>query len=107
MAINRYKLSENVEQKYTPIVQKFIEELEAVDLENAKDLLEKDFSDLEINPYTLGTILEKLGYEEENRNDNGWQLDFWITYTKTNYRSIAISGCGITFELKLSEVENY
>lgn len=103
--MNRWKLKDEIKLKYMPIVKKFIEGVEKVDIENSDELLKKDFSDTELNPYTLGIILENLGYERNNQDDNGWELDFWITYTKKGYRPIMINGCGMTFELQLSEVE--
>ena len=103
--MNRWTLTEEKRKKYEPFVQDFINRLEAVDLETATNLLEQDFSDTELNPATLTDILEGLGYEVDDRDDNGWELDFWITMFKSGYRPIRIQGCGMTFELMLSEME--
>lgn len=102
LSLNRYNLKETTKVRYLPVVKDFIENLEKWD---GEDYFEKDFSDTELNPYTLGMILEELGYERVNQDDNGWQMDFWITYEKEGYKSISLEGTGITFELKLSEIE--
>jgi len=102
--MNRWKLTEEVRNKYTPIVTKFIEELESIP-ETSTELLEKDFSDTELNPSTLLELLEYLGYENQRQEDNGWELDFWIYVSKPNFKPICIQGCGMTFELRLSGAE--
>lgn len=101
--MNRWTLTEEVKQKYLPEVQQFINELEVVVDPDDCDLLEKDFSGTELNPYTLCKLLEDLGYEVEDRNDNGWELDFWITMSKSDFKNIIVQGTGIIFELMLSE----
>lgn len=104
--MSRWDLKDEVRNKYIPMVKSFTEEVEKVDVENSDKLLKKDFSDTELNPYTLGTILESLDYTRDKQDDNGWELDFEITYIKEGYRRIMITGCGMTFELKLSEIDN-
>lgn len=103
--MNRWTLTEETRKKYEPFVQDFINRVEAVDIETATELLEQDFSDTELNPATLTDILEGLEYEVDDRDDNGWELDFWITMTKDKCRQIRIEGCGMTFELKLTEAD--
>jgi hypothetical protein len=49
--------------------------------------------------------IKSLGYEEGEQEENGWQFDFWIPMTKDGYRPIQVKGCGIVFELILSEIE--
>lgn len=100
--MSRYTLKESVKNKYQKSVEDFIKKLETT---NDGDYVEKDFSDTELNPYTLGILLEDLGYERINQDDNGWQMDFWITYEKEGCKPISLQGTGITFELKLSEIE--
>ena len=102
---NRWKISDSVKEKYTPLVVSFIDELEKLEADISTPILKKDFSDTELNPSTLGLILESLGYKNVSHDDNGWELDFWITYEKQGYKPIMITGCGMTFELELSEVE--
>ncbi|MUG45507.1 hypothetical protein [Paenibacillus woosongensis] len=100
---NRYTLTEKIREKYTPIVQEFIQKLEDSNPKDTDILLEVDFSDTELNPYTLGELLEELGYERGDQQENGWQLNFWIPYTKQGCKAIQVDGTGITFELKLME----
>lgn len=106
--MNRWELTDEVRNEYKPIVESFLKDVEDNNLDISNELLEKDFSDTKLNPYTLGKILEELGYECVNRDDNGWELDFWIDYHKDRCKNIQVSGTGITFELNLSECEtNY
>lgn len=58
--MNRWNLTEEVKQKYTPVVKEFLESLKVP----SEELREKDFSDTELNPYTLWELLESLGYEK-------------------------------------------
>jgi len=99
---NRWKLEDEVKKKYTPIIQEFINNLEASS--SIDELMEIDLSDTELNPHTLEELLKDLGYEQANRSDNGWQLDFTITMKKDNFKPLSINGIGIIFELNLSEI---
>lgn len=96
---NGYELTTDVKEKYVPIIKKFIDELEAYQGE-PYDIC-KDFTRTELNPYTLGTILTELGYEEDGFDKNGWEMDFWITYKKSGFKNLMIAGTGITFEMVL------
>lgn len=99
---NRYELSDEVKQKYTPIVQEFVNQLESVGSEGSKNM-KLDLSDTDLNPHTLQTLLESMGYTEEDRDTNGWQLDYWITMVKSGFKTLYIKGTAITFELLLVE----
>jgi hypothetical protein len=104
--MNRWTLTDEVKEKYTPIILDFINQVETVDREAATELLEIDFSDTELRPYTLWQILENLGYDDHDQDDNGWEMDFWLTFRKEGFRPIQIKGCGMTFELILSEYDD-
>jgi hypothetical protein len=99
---NRWVLEDKLKTRYTPIVREFISRLEAIDEEYVSDLPIIDFSDTRLNPYTLGILLESLGYKQEDIDQNGWQMDFWITMKKDGFKSLCIDGTGITFKLILS-----
>lgn len=97
--MERYKLTEEVKNEYTPIIKEFIDNL-ASDNEDVDDSL--NLSDTKLNPYTLGKILEnEFEYQEDDISHNGWQMDFCIYYTKEGMPDLCIEGCGITFELIL------
>jgi len=101
---NRYALTDEVRLKWTSKILQMIEKIENNSTEN--DLLEFDLSDTELNPYTLCEILEAEGFEKGDQDDNGWQMDFWIPFTKEGYEKIfKVEGTGITFELNLVEHE--
>lgn len=89
---NRWTLTKEVRREFTPIIQKFIDD---------KSLSSLDLSDTKLNPYTLGEILEELGYEKTEIDSNGWEMDFSIHYNKEGHTELVLSGTGITFELKI------
>ena len=103
--MNRWKLTEELKNEYLPVIKNFINKLESIDPEESRNYLKKDFSDTKLNPSKLKELLEILGYEETDMDTNGWEWDFWITMSKEGYKDISINGCGMTFELLLSETE--
>lgn len=100
--MNKYKLTDELRNKFKPIVENFIEEVE----KHPEEEKEINFTDTGINPSQLEELLEELGYEVSFSDDNGWQLDFWIHLEKENYNELIISGTGMTFELKLEYQPN-
>lgn len=104
--MNRYQLNEKIKELYLPIVKEHIDKIESLNLEEESPYnIELDLSDSPLNPYTLWGILEELGYERMDQDDNGWQMDFWIYFEKESCRELIVRGCGITFELILSGEE--
>lgn len=95
--MNKYQLTDEVKEKFTPTVKEFISKIEAQEF--ADEILE--LTDTELNAYTLWMLLEELGYEKDDIDTNGWEMDFWITMIKDGCKDICIEGTGITFELKL------
>lgn len=64
-------------------------------------------SDTELHPYTLLNLMKEFGYGDEEFDNNGWELDFWINISKggsypSTCENLCIHGCGMTFELNLS-----
>ena len=45
--------------------------------------------------------LEELGYEREYNETNGWDMDFWWTFTAAGLPDIVVSGCGYTADLAI------
>lgn len=78
--------------------------MEVEDLENSEPSV-LELSGTSLNPYTLWKLLEEMGYESEDMDRNGWQLDFWLTLVKPGFKSLVIAGTGITFEFKLYATE--
>lgn len=103
MRKNRYQLDKSVRKKYLPIIKEHIHRIANCNFEESSRFeLSLDLSDTELNPYTLGWMLvNDFGYEEDDMDRNGWQMDFWVYYTKDDMPSLCIEGCGITFELTL------
>lgn len=109
---NRWVLTEETKNKYEPIIKAWLlkikdmteDEIEAV----PNETFNLDLSDTALNPYILWKLLEGMGYEKTEANDNGWELDFWIYFNKQNAMDDSITdqicahGCGMTFDLELS-----
>lgn len=112
---NRYILTEEVEKEYTPIIKAFIENLDNMTKEDIEGLTKDEEFNLDLcgtklAPYTLSKLMEKLGYSEVNTDTNEWQLDFWINMKNNNAKSdltekLCIMGCGMTFELRLVNID--
>jgi hypothetical protein len=106
---HRWLLTDEIRDKVRPQIEEYIKILHTIDLDDVKiDIPELDFSDTSINPYQLCKMLKELGWEQGTQEDNGWQMDFWIPFTKENEYPLLLSGCGITFELKLAiDIDKY
>ena len=98
--MSRWELTEAVKEKYVPIVERYIKEIE--EEEFPEDIEALDFSDTELNPYTLWKLLEGLGYKHDDTDQNGWEMDFWLSFKKDGHKTLTIKGTGITFSLKLT-----
>lgn len=100
--MNRWALTEEARNEYKPIVEAHIQNIEedVADGKNAWDSY-LDLTDTKLNPFTLGTILEELEYSCTNQDNNGWQLDFWITYEKSGSSILKVCGTGILCEFGL------
>lgn len=59
-----------------------------------------------LNPCKINSLLEELGYIREDIDENGWQGDFWITYTKENCYPLTLYYKAWDFNIKLYVVED-
>jgi hypothetical protein len=98
---NRWNYIPEIKEKYLPSILEFIEKLKIND--ETQPVLDLTRSGLA--PYHLWKILEELGYENDDIDDNGWEQDFWVTMKKDNAPTIIIRGCGMTFEVSLTREE--
>lgn len=90
-----WNLTYEIVEKYTTLITNFI-----ID----EDVEEIDLTGTNLSPYQLWKILEdKLGYEENDIDNNGWEQDFWIEFNKkeNEYFNLVIDAQGMTFSLKL------
>ena len=106
--MNRWKLTKEVKNKYKPIIEEFLNKIDNMtdeEIENSDDnIFSMELSDTELRPYTLQELMKEFGYGDSEFDDNGWQLDFWITMNRSRGKltdNICIGGCGMTFELNL------
>ena len=104
--MNRWILTQEVKDKYLPKVLEFLDEINTVYIDDTEAPLRSiDFSDTELNPYTLSKLLESLGYDKDETDSNGWEMDFWIYFSKDGFANVIVRGCGMTFELVLEKKE--
>ena len=110
--MNRWQLTDEIITKFIPILQEYLNKIENITAEQFMQMetkdLDIDFSDTGINPTQLCDLMEELGYKETKTEDNGWELDFWIhlkrkegKHFESGCENLVISGCGMTFELKI------
>lgn len=108
--MNRYILTEEIKKKYYTIVLKHMADIITCNIEDKSRYdVALDLSNTELNPYTLGELLKDVfGYEDNNMDTNGWEMDFWIHYRHPDdsYPPLCITGTGITFELFLRGEDN-
>ena len=43
-----------------------------------------DLSFERISLYQVGEILKKLGYQNIDKSENGWEMDYWLEYELAN-----------------------
>ena len=110
--MNRWLLTDEIRENIKPILTEYFDKVENVTVEQFENMSNEelgiDLSDKGINPYQLEILLEEFGYEVEDRDRNGWELDFWIRMKRTDGKTfvstcenLVIAGCGMTFELKI------
>ena len=110
--MNRWNLTEEIKDKIKPLLTEYFQRIENVTTEQIEQMSNEElginFSDKGINPHQLVSLLKEFGYEEVDRDDNGWELDFWIHMRRQDEKTfdsgcekLVVAGCGMTFELKL------
>lgn len=110
--MNRWILTDEIRDKIKPLLEEYFNKVENVTSEQVAEMeneeLGIDLSDKGINPSQLEDLLKEFGYETKYRDRNGWELDFWIDmkrmdgkYFDSGCEHLVISGCGMTFELKI------
>lgn len=110
--MNRWNLTDEIKAKFKPILQEYFDKVENLTIEQVEAMsneeLGLELSDTGINPSQLVDLLEEFGYKENDRDDNGWELDFWIDMRRKDGKcfdstceNLVVRGCGMTFELKI------
>jgi hypothetical protein len=94
---NQYQLDDIKKDTFVRIVRAFLRE-------EIKDI---DFTGSGINFYTLGEVLEELGYEKEDYDSNGWQLDLTVTYVKEDCENLILHGSAYVFEIQLAKNSHF
>lgn len=105
MEINRWKLTEGMISEWKGKIEEHIKEIENFCQFENPYLCELDLSQTSLNLITLKKLLKEMGYEEGEFETNGWEMDFWQEFTKYGEIPLMVRGCGMTFELILSGIE--
>lgn len=109
--MNAYNLTDEVKEKWTPIIRIFLDTIDnwKPEYDNDDQINNSlDLSGTELNPYTLREMLTNVfGYEEDEDKftTNGWDYDFWFYFHKNGHKPLVMSGTGVIFSLYLSEEE--
>ena len=103
-----WNISNEQKDKFRPIIEKYINDINNSDECEIVKSLNLTFSG--ISPIQLKDLLKEFGYEEVEFDSNGWQYDFWIKMVnhEDSRRSgrLTILGCGISFSLKIYPTDN-
>ena len=59
-----------------------------------------------LNPCKIDDLLEELGYTRGDIDENGWEGEFWITYTKPNCYPLTLYYEAWDFDIKLRVEED-
>lgn len=110
--MNRWLLTDEIRDNIKPLLTEYFNKVENITYEQMEEMTNEelgiDLSDKGINPYQLVSLLKEFGYEKEDQDDNGWELDFWVymkrmdgKFFDSGCENLVVSGCGMTFELKI------
>lgn len=110
--MNKWHLTDEIRENLKPLLTEYLNKVESVTAEQVETMTNEELgielTDKGINPTQLVDLLGELGYEETDRDDNGWQMDFWIYLKRTDGKhfesgceKLVVGGCGMTFELKI------
>ena len=76
-------------------------------IQQLENEFEVSIKDLGLSPYEVDEILqEKLGYEREEWDTNGWQGDNWINYSHLDRKPLTLHFCAWDFDIKLMNLED-
>lgn len=61
-----------------------------------------------VNMHVLDWTLQDLGYKDGDLETNGWEMDFWETFSErpNGFPSVELSGTGASFEVTLTGVDS-
>ena len=84
-------------------LEKWKQELSAAIVRLSQNkLYQEDFTNEDVCPANISTVLENLGWEHYDSDGNGWENDCWIYFTNPDYNfDLVMYYQGYTFELKL------
>lgn len=112
--MNKWEVSDELKTKIIPALKSYFDYVESLTDEDMEDVtsddLDLDLTDTGINPYQLREVLKSdFGYEYEDMDRNGWEMDFWIYMNRKDGKSfpsgcqrMIIFGIGMTFSLGLT-----
>ena len=92
--MSAWDITREERKKFLPYIKQSIEDLKQ------ERILDVYLDGL--NPSKASELLKELGYEQVDFDTNGWEMDFWITFSKPGDEpNLVLAGCGYTFDLSL------
>ncbi|MBQ8243177.1 MAG: hypothetical protein IJZ40_06880 [Bacteroidaceae bacterium] len=91
------------ESKWTLVLKQIIVQL-SQDKSHQEDLTNYD-----VCPSNIVDVLRKMGWEDDEQEENGWQQDTWIYFSHPDYEfGLTLYYEGYTFEMKIfrSDIDN-
>ena len=64
------------------LLEKVLKAMRLIKVNTGGHSVSINFSQVNITPYALGKVLEKIGYENYDIDRNGWEGNYWIEYRK-------------------------
>lgn len=101
MAENRYFLTKELEEEFKPKVLDFIKKINDMEVDK-RSSLKLDLSDTQMNPSRLGNLLIKMGYSDDEYDENS--RDYWtyFNHTDSDMPSLCMKSNAECFSLVLS-----
>ena len=84
-------------------LEKWVQQLTVAIAELTRDKSKAiDFTNDDVCPANIEKTLEKMGWEWDDINTNGWENDTWIYFSHNDYDfGLTLFYCGYTFEMNL------
>lgn len=92
----KYHITDWEEMKWKLALQQIIVQL----VQNKQH--QEDLTNYDVCPANIVSVLEMMGWESDEQEENGWQNDTWIALAHPDYNfCLILYYCGYTFEMKL------
>lgn len=104
---NRWNLDDDKKEQIKSMIIAHISKIAKYELKADNDSrwdVSLDLSELPgVGPYHIENILKELGYENNNYDTNGWQMDYWFHFIHQDkkFPPLCLQGTAIIHEMYL------